>query len=257
MLERFTSRPALLVLGAVLLGTACGGEPPTPVSAPPLEGHEEASEIGTHEEALASGCVAQPTGMKWQTAWDNTNVYFATAGLSQAGPYFYNEPNTNHVGCTGSYPQYYAIDWFMSYGANVYSSIPGKVIWAGESPNPYNTLGKYVAVEHWYGGNRYVAIHAHLSRVFVVKGQIINDSWDLSDPNSLPMVIIGEAGRTDVPSTSVTHLHHSTFYNPSFDSNGEIYGGRSVKPTNVRCFGCNSGSGGYYTAFSRGARYLW
>ena len=205
--------------------------------------------------ALAGGCAAQPKTMKWQTPWDSTNTYFASGGVSQAGPFHYGEAGTHHVGCTGTYPQHYAIDWFMSFGSNVYSTIPGKVIWAGDSPNPVNSLGRYVAVEHWHGGNRYVAIHAHLSQIFVSRGQVIKDSWNLDDPNSLPNVVIGRAGRTDVSASAVTHLHHSVLMNPSFTAAGEPWGGRSVKPTRVRCFGCNNGAGGYYSKFVRAGRY--
>lgn len=265
-------RKPFAALVAIAFATACtagdtlepGKGEPLPADEPVGDGKSDGvlvedaepldSEPAPSALAVAAGCIAAPTGMKWQTPWDATNTW-SGAGVAQAGPFHYNEPGTFHVGCTGSYPQFYAIDWLASFRARVYSSIPGRVIWAGDSPFAANSLGKYVAVEHVYQGNRYVAIHAHLNEVYVKRGQIVNDSWDLGDPNSLPNVVIGRAGRTDVPAGAAVHLHHSTLFNPSYNSFGEPFGGRSVMPTRVRCFACRNGEGGYYTRFVRAGNY--
>ena len=217
----------------------------------------------TLEAQVARGCALQPRGLRWQTQWiDDASYYSNRPGWSRMGTStngFFNDPKY-HLGCKSNpprtYGQFYAVDYGLQVGAKLYSAIPGRVKYAGQSNDNYWSLGIFVDVRTTVGGNAYTNRSAHLSRLNVRKGKFISKK-------NLPYVVIGRAGLTGY--SGYPHLHTAVFKNASVDRYGRAYNGTSVKPRKMRCFGCNSnqydtgakGKGGFYTNFYRQRWLKW
>jgi murein DD-endopeptidase MepM/ murein hydrolase activator NlpD len=194
----------------------------------------------------AGGCVAQPYGLRFQTQWLNdTDYYGGSPGWSRLVSYRNRGRSPYHYGCNWGARQYYAMDFTLSYGALLYSGIPGRVTWAGASNDSYRSLGIFVDVVTYVNGTRYVNRSAHLSRLFVTEGNYISLA-------NLPYIEIGRVGLTGT--TATPHLHTALFAYPGLDRYGRAYYGTSVRPRSMRCYACTnyevnaSGSGGYYTS---------
>ena len=83
---------------------------------------------------------------------------------------------------------HYGIDLSAAYRQDIYSTAPGKVIFAGKSTG----YGNYIIIDHGYG---YTTLYAHLSKLYVKKGDVVERG-----------TCIGGAGSTG-KSTAV-HLHY-------------------------------------------------
>ena len=218
------------------------------------------ADSGESGAALARGCVQQPRGLRWQTQWIGDANFWGRRGTTTMGyprgrGFFGQGPY--HYGCWGSYHQHYAVDYPLQHGAKLYAATPGRVTYAGYRNDGYWSLGIHVDVTTYQNGNRYVSRSAHLSRVYVRKGQDISNK-------RLPWVVIGRAGSTGAATSSYPHLHAAVFYRPGLDRYGRAYGGTSVRPRRMRCFGCGSpdvrapnGKGGFYTRWWHGRVLHW
>ena len=201
--------------------------------------------------SAASCGFTAPAGLYWQLQWDKTNTFYRnkSAGHSamsgNGGSWWGTGYHTRR--CDPYYAnQHYANDWPAQRGANAYSAFSGTVEWAGWGTGGFRTLGLYVVVRN---GN-YRSLTAHLTSLKrgIAKGKQINGYWD----------VIGFAGSTG--GNWAPHLHARVSYGEKL-SNGQPYGGQSVKPRALRCFACTnpdknaSGNGGWFTNFYHG-RYM-
>jgi len=202
--------------------------------------------------AAAAACeFGAPTGMYWQTTWDYTNTFYTNYTTSYSGTYYNLRPGDKgwsamsgnygswwgqgyHVRkCSSLYlNQYYANDWPVHKGGNVYSALEGKVEWAGwdyYDSEGYYTLGNYVVVRN----GSYRAIMAHLNSI---------PSWVTWGASVTWSSVIGYAGKTGGPWDE--HVHSRVAYNESLTSMGQPYGGNTVWPTRLYCYDCRKTDSG-------------
>lgn len=91
------------------------------------------------------------------------------------------------------------IDYAAKVGTPVYATAPGIVIKA-EKDRFKSTYGKYIIIDH----GEYTTTYAHLSRIHVTEGDIVDD-------------IIGEVGNTGLSKGAHLHYevrHHGKVINP-------------------------------------------
>lgn len=202
-------------------------------------------------QASAACEFGAPTGLYWQTTWDYSNTFYTNYTTSYSGTYYNLRPGDKgwsamsgnygswwgqgyHVRkCSSLYlNQYYANDWPVHRGGNVYSALEGKVEWAGwdyYDSEGYYTLGNYVVVRNGY----YRAIMAHLNSI---------PSWVTWGANVVWSDVIGYAGKTGGPWDE--HVHSRVSYNESLTRMGQPYGGNTVWPTRLYCYDCRKTDGG-------------
>jgi hypothetical protein len=241
------------------LARRSGGEPRLDRGAPEAPISITACEFG------------QPDGLFWQTVWDYTNRFYTNYTTSYSGTYYNERPGDRGwsamSGNGGSWwgqnyhirkcepfllNQFYANDWPVHLGGNVYPAIVGRVEWAGWDVNDsegYYTLGRYVVVRN----GSYRALMAHLSSIAP------GISWGASVGMN---TIIGYAGRSGGPWDE--HVHSRVAYGESLTSFGQPYGGNTVWPRRLRCVDCRAtdagdaqgeGDGQFDLKDSTGAKY--
>jgi murein DD-endopeptidase MepM/ murein hydrolase activator NlpD len=202
----------------------------------------------------AGGCgFTAPSSLYWQLQWDETNVFYGSAGWSAMSGNYGSWWGTNfHIWACSPYylNQYYANDWPAQYWANAYAAFSGYVEWAGWGTDGFASLGRYVVVRN----GQYRSLTAHLTAIAsgVSWGTWINGYWK----------VIGWAGDTGeyyAYDDWAPHLHARVGWGESLTYNGQPYGGESVAPLALRCFECTdadesagAGAGGWYTSFWHG-----
>lgn len=210
-------------------------------------------------EGRAGSCgFTAPASLYWQLQWDGTNTFYSGSwyslrnnpGWSAMSGNYGSWWGTNfHVGLcyTSRLNQYYTNDWPIYYWENAYAAFSGYVEWAAWGTDGYRSLGRYVVVRN----GKYRSLTAHLSGTNVRPGQWI-------DGYSTVIGWGGDSGETYANANWAPHLHAGVNWGASLTSNGQPYGGQSVRPNRLRCFTCKdydlaaSGAGGYYTRFYHG-----
>jgi murein DD-endopeptidase MepM/ murein hydrolase activator NlpD len=194
----------------------------------------------------ATACeFGQPSGLFWQTVWDDTNRFYSGYTTTYSGTYYNERPgDPGWSAMSGNYGswwgqnfhvrkcdpyrlnQFYANDWPAHRNANTYSAIKGTVEWAGwdyYDREGYYTLGNYVVVRN----NGYRALMAHLNSIAVGVGATVGMN-----------TIIGYAGKTGGPWDE--HVHSRVAYGESRTADGQPYGGSTVWPRSLRCVSCRA-----------------
>ena len=220
--------------------------------------------------SLQSCEVAQPTSLLWQTYWDGNNRFYSGYTTTYSGTYYNLRPSPGWSAMSGNYGswwgenfhirkcepyllnQFYANDFPAHKNANVYSGLVGTVEWAGwdyYDSEGYYTLGNYVVVRN----GSYRALMAHLTSIAA------GITWGTSVGVN---TVIGYAGKTGGPWDE--HIHARVAFGESLTQNGQPYGGSTVRPTRIRCFGCAKSDPGaadgygdsqYDLILSNGAKY--
>jgi hypothetical protein len=189
------------------------------------EGHVSAT-------ALACGVLAPyGTQMQWQTQWDRTANYYGYPGwtrMSGNGGSWWGEGF--HISCNDPYyhNQYYANDWPLQFGANVYSHFSGTVRYAGWAQGAHYTLGRIVIVR----SGAWSSLSAHLNGW----GPGISAGASVDAFNT----VIGYAGNSDGGAGYgwAPHLHSRVTQNETYNSYGMPIGGVTVMPRAFRCYDC-------------------
>jgi hypothetical protein len=201
-----------------------------------------------------------PSGLYWQTQWDESNTFYSGSWYSlrsapgwsaQSGNYGSWWGTNFHVGLCYGYRlnQYYANDWPAQYWANAYAAFSGYVEWAGWGTDGFASLGRYVVVRN----GQYRSLTAHL---MAINSGIYWGAW--IDGYSKVIGWAGDTGEYYAGDDWAPHLHARVAWGESLTWNGQPYGGESVRPLAIRCFACSdydvdaSGAGGYYTEFYHG-----
>ena len=190
------------------------------------------------------------TDFQWQTEWDGTASFYASAGwtrMSGNGGSWWGEGF--HVWmCRADYHnQYFANDWPLDFGDNVYARYSGYVKYAGWAKGEHYTLGRIVIVRN----GKWSTLSAHLNGIAsgISAGVWVDAYWD----------VVGYAGNSDGGAgyNWDPHLHSRVTYGESYTGGGMPYGGQAVKPRAFRCFACTdqdettSDGRKWYTVFYR------
>ncbi len=183
-------------------------------------------------DSLACGILAPyGTDMQWQTQWDRGANFFGTRGLTRMsgnGGSWWGEGF--HVSCSDPsyHNQYFANDWPLQFGANVYSHFSGTVRYAGWAKGGHYTLGRIVIVKN----GAWSSLSAHLNGwgPGISAGASVNAF----------STIIGYAGNSDGGAgyNWAPHLHSRVTKNESYTAAGMPYGGVAVQPRAFRCYDC-------------------
>jgi hypothetical protein len=201
-----------------------------------IEGPHEIKALPSQGEVSAMsacGYVWAPYGtdMQWQTQWDRYANYYGSLGwtrMSGNGGSWWGEGF--HVSCDDPYyhNQYFANDWPLQFGANVYSPFSGTVRYAGWAQGGHYTLGRIVIIRNGAWGT----LAAHLNGW---GSGISAGAW--VDAYSK---VIGFAGNSDGGAgyNWAPHLHSRVTYNETYNGYGMPIGGKTVRPRAWRCFNC-------------------
>ncbi len=184
--------------------------------------------------ALGCGVMAPSrANLEWQTQWDGTAHAYGTNGItymSGNGGSWWGQGF--HVSCSDKYyhNQFYANDWPLQFGANVYSHFSGTVKYAGWAQGGHYTLGRIVIVRK----NGYSSLSAHLQGIpnGISPGKSVNAY----------STIIGFAGNSDGGAgyNWAPHLHSRVTYNETYNAKNMPIGGHTVKPRAIRCYKCTN-----------------
>lgn len=170
-----------------------------------------------------AGCVSLPSGYTIYTPWDSAGGP-SSNGYVEDGGYAYGAGD--HVGCNNSSSEndYYAVDYMLKYGDNVYPTTGGLVQYAGPATGGWCHLGNIVYVTFTQGLS---AIYAHLSQIYVSQGQSVTAGTAL-----------GAAGNSVTGSScgsTTTHLHTAIYQSANFQYGPYgPYGGASVVPEPIK-----------------------
>lgn len=120
---------------------------------------------------------------------------------------------------------FHSLDFMLPVGTPVYAAAPGRVTYAGTTPaGGFQTYGNVVFIEHQNG---YQTHYAHLDRVLVTVGQLVDSSTQIATS--------GQSGGT------TPHLHFTVYRNATMPSSGQgPYGGTAIKPEPFA--GCTKGT---------------
>ncbi|MFP2905404.1 M23 family metallopeptidase [Pyxidicoccus sp. 3LFB2] len=181
---------------------------------------------------LACGILAPyGTDFQWQTQWDTTANFYGDAGwtrMSGNGGSWWG--SGFHVSCSDPnyHNQYFANDWPLQFGANVYSHFSGTVRYAGWAKGGHYTLGRIVIVKH----NAWSSLSAHLNGW----GPGIQAGANVNAFST----VIGYAGNSDGGAgyNWAPHLHSRVTKNENYTAAGMPFGGDAVKPRAFRCYHC-------------------
>lgn len=190
------------------------------------------------------------TEMQWQTQWDGTANFYGSPGwtrMSGNGGSWWGEGFHVWQCRTDFHNQYFANDWPLQFGANVYSHFSGYVKYAGWAQGGHYTLGRIVIVRT----GKWSSLSAHLRGwgPGISAGVWVDAYWD----------VIGYAGNSDGGAGYgwAPHLHSRVTHGESYNGSGMPYGGVAVKPRAFRCFQCTdhdettADGRRWYTSFHR------
>lgn len=122
-----------------------------------------------------------------------------------------------HDNGAGGTQDHFALDFPMPRDETIYPVAPGRVIFAETAREGWSGYGNLVVVEHQ---NDYQTIYAHLNRILVAEGQLV----DTSTP-------VGGAGNSG---TGVVHLHFAMYRGagifPGINGSRGPAGGTAVVP---------------------------
>ena len=170
------------------------------------------------------------TQFQWQTQWDDSARYYGTAGWTRmsTGGSFWGQGFHKYCASPNYHNQYFANDWALQFGANVYSHFSGTVQYAGWATGGWRTLGRIVIVRR----GKWSSLSAHLNGwgPGIYKGASVNAPW----------TVIGYAGNTDGGTgyNWIPHLHSRVTWGERYTAAGMPFGGESVQPRAFRCYAC-------------------
>lgn len=224
---------------------------PHTVEAVPEHRHDRSPTAAAFASAMSCHMLAPyGTDMQWQTQWDGTANFYGSKGwtrMSGNGGSWWGEGF--HVWqCRADYHnQYFANDWPLQFGANVYSHFSGYVKYAGWAQGGHYTLGRIVIVRT----GKWSSLSAHLNGwgPGISNGVWVDAYWD----------VIGYAGNSDGGAgyNWDPHLHSRVTHGELYNGYGMPYGGVAVKPRAFRCYACTdqdettSDGRKWYTSFYR------
>lgn len=224
---------------------------PHAVQAEPEHGHDGIPAASPAPTAQSCHMLAPyGTDMQWQTQWDGTANFYGTKGwtrMSGNGGSWWGEGFHVWQCRTDIHNQYFANDWPLQFGANVYAHFSGYVKYAGWAQGGHYTLGRIVIVRT----GKWSSLSAHLNGwgPGISNGVWVDAYWD----------VIGYAGNSDGGAgyNWDPHLHSRVTHGEFYNGSGMPYGGVAVKPRAFRCFYCTdqdettSDGRKWYTSFYR------
>lgn len=210
---QLVTRTALGAAGTARQQQLASAQAATQAAATKIAQERLAAAVAARQAAVDAGVQADPTLADTTLSGQVTTPVTGTAGTLPAGTKGTLPISTGVVGskfgARGSWSSYHTgLDFRAAYGTQIYSVLPGVVVYAGSSGD---WAGNHVAVRHVDG---HTTMYSHMSRMAVSTGQTVQTGQVLGN--------VGETGRA-----FGAHLHFELY--PNGVRYGDVY--KAVDPT--------------------------